>query len=118
MTHVSKRILVVDDDEEVRELVADVLERRGYDVVSVDNGEDAVAYLGADRPSVILLDLRMPDMDGWEVLGRLSSDRRWTQIPVVVLTGAPQRTWPRAVRCLPKPFGTEDLLGAISEATR
>ncbi|MGN6111359.1 MAG: response regulator [Kofleriaceae bacterium] len=97
------RVLIVDDDDDVREATQDAMERRGYDVVAVGSGAEALAFLAFDTPSLILLDLHMDDMNGWEVLGELRRDPRLAAVDVVVVTGSDGKV-PGHVRVLRKPF--------------
>ena len=77
---------VVDDDGDARELMRRLLERDGWEVVEAENGRAALARLGEHRPELILLDLMMPEMDGFELLGALRAREAWRTIPVVVVT--------------------------------
>jgi len=79
-------LLVVDDDPMVADLVRQLLEGEPYEVVSVSDGEQALAALEREAPSVMLLDLLMPNMDGFELLKRLRTNPSWRDIPVIVLT--------------------------------
>jgi len=79
-------VLVVDDDVGFRELMRRVLEREGYTVTEADNGRAGLAELGAQMPGVILLDLMMPEMDGFEFLDELRRHEAWRAIPIVVIT--------------------------------
>ena len=79
-------LLVVDDDPMVADMVRQLLEGEPFEVTSVADGEQALASIAREPPSVILLDLLMPRMDGFELLKRLRADQRWREIPVIVLT--------------------------------
>ena len=79
-------VLLVDDDEVVRRSVREALEPIGWQVTEAENGEIAVASLAAARPDVIILDLMMPKMDGFEFLAELRERTDWQAIPVVVIT--------------------------------
>ncbi len=79
-------LLVVDDDPMVADMVRQLLEGEPYQVTAVEDGQQALEAIARDRPSVILLDLVMPRMDGFELLKRLKTDDRYRQIPVIVLT--------------------------------
>ena len=80
------RALLVDDDEVVRRVVRQVLQPLGWQVAEAENGQVAIESLGAARPDVIILDLMMPKMDGFEFLDELRSRQEWQDIPVVVIT--------------------------------
>jgi GAF domain-containing protein/DNA-binding response OmpR family regulator len=79
-------VLVVDDDETLRELTRRLLEREGYRVVEADNGRAALARVGETPPGVILLDLMMPEMDGFEFVAELRRQDAWRAIPIIVMT--------------------------------
>ena len=110
------RILVVDDDPSVRALVRDVLELEGHDVELAVDGYAALRAVAAVRPDCVVLDVRMPGMDGHEVLARLRATTGGRELPVVMLTGAADdatawRGWSGGVdRLLGKPFDAAQLL--------
>jgi adenylate cyclase len=79
-------ILVVEDDPTTREMLRRMLEREGWSVAEADNGEVALGRVAERRPDLILLDLMMPKMDGFEVIGALRSTALWRSIPIIVLT--------------------------------
>jgi len=81
-------ILVVDDDANSREALADLLSKKGYSVASAENGCQALDYLRCSTPALILLDLMMPVMSGWEFLALKKTDPRLEPLPVVVITGS------------------------------
>src|SRR5215469_13629743 len=82
----SQQILVVEDDADSREALATLLQIHGFDVVAAENGKVALETIRRDLPSLILLDLQMPVMDGYAVLSRLAQDPRAHNVPVVVTT--------------------------------
>ena len=82
------RVLVIDDDERVRYLLRQCLAAPQFDVREALSGEDGLAMAQADRPDVILLDLLMPDLDGYQVLDRLRQDETMRDVPVLVVTSA------------------------------
>jgi diguanylate cyclase (GGDEF)-like protein len=82
----SVSVLVADDDAVVRRMVAALLAKAGYEVLSATNGEEALAVAGAQRPQAIVLDIEMPKLDGYEVTRRLREDDRTSAIPVLLLT--------------------------------
>jgi CheY-like chemotaxis protein len=79
-------ILVVDDDPEVRALLRRMLEREGYAIVEAENGRIALERLQAITPAVVLLDLMMPEMDGFDVVSEMRQRAEWRGIPIVVVT--------------------------------
>jgi CheY-like chemotaxis protein len=79
-------VLVVEDDEQQRELVRAVLGERGWRIREAVNGRLALDAVAAELPDVILLDLMMPEMDGFELVAALQAKAAWREIPVVVVT--------------------------------
>lgn len=111
------RVLVVDDDPDARQLMQDHLERRGFEVITVESGADALAYLARDTPGLILLDLEMNDMNGWEVLTLLKRHPRFGSFRVVVVTGS-NGTVPKWAAHLKKPFRIDALMGVLENQAR
>lgn len=111
----SKGVLVVDDDPDVCMIIQDVLESEGCQVTIVHNGVEALRVLEEYKPDLILLDLMMPVMDGWEVLDRLKNQPRWHGIPVVVVSAnlRSRRPVAPAVAALPKPFDITELTEVV-----
>ena len=103
------RVLVVDDEADVRALMQAVLERNGFEVITADGGADALAYLAHDTPSLILLDLDMDDMTGWEVLTMLRRHPRFGSFRVVIVSGT-KAVAPKWAGQLRKPFRIDALL--------
>src|SRR5213082_1374291 len=81
------RVLLVDDYPDAREMYAEYLEFSGYGIVQAGNGVEAIERALDSHPDVILMDLSLPVMDGWEATRRLKADDRTAAIPVVALTG-------------------------------
>jgi CheY-like chemotaxis protein len=82
-----KRLLVVDDDERERISVSELLGHDDIDIMTAENGEDALRSLRRDSPDCVVLDLRLPDMSGFEVLERIRDDASISDVPAVVFTG-------------------------------
>lgn len=80
------RILLVEDNETNRDMLARRLLRRGYEVILAEDGQIALDKARAENPDIILLDLSLPVMDGWEAMGHLRADASTAQIPIIVLT--------------------------------
>ena len=83
-----EKILVVDDDPDMRDAITIILESRGYQIVTAQDGVEALANLKAERPDMMMLDLLMPKMDGFAVLKELQ-DARWAkyrEIPILILS--------------------------------
>jgi CheY-like chemotaxis protein len=79
-------ILLVEDQAELRQLYAEHLVLSGFSVIEAENGVDAIAHTGVHFPDVVLMDLSLPVIDGWEATRRLKADIRTAHIPVVALT--------------------------------
>ena len=79
-------VLLVEDQSDLRQLYARQLTISGFDVIEADNGEDAVARTSEHTPDVVLMDLSLPVVDGWEATRRLKNDERTAHIPIVALT--------------------------------
>lgn len=82
----TEKILIVDDDVDTLKLVGLMLERQGYNISVANNGEQGIRKAASERPDLILLDVMMPDMDGYEVTQRLRSDPSLAHIPIVMFT--------------------------------
>jgi chemosensory pili system protein ChpA (sensor histidine kinase/response regulator) len=114
-------VLVVDDSLTVRRASQRLLERHGYAVALARDGVEALAYLGNDRPALILLDIEMPRMDGFELLATLRDDTRWREIPVVMITSRmADRHRERAIQLganayMGKPYREDALLALLSD---
>ncbi len=85
------KILVVEDDKFLRELITQKLSREGYDVYEGVDGEDGVKKAKESKPDIILLDLILPGIDGFEVLAKIKEDSDLVNIPVVILSNLGQR---------------------------
>ena len=115
------RVLVVDDDADIRGLVRELLERQGYDVTEAANGRDGLRALYASPPDVVLLDVSMPELDGWETLARI---RDLSDVPVAMLTArAAELEKVRGLKAgaddyVTKPFGRQELLARIEALLR
>jgi CheY-like chemotaxis protein len=113
------RVLVIDDEPDVRWLLRLSLERVGHEVILAEDGLRGVAMAQRQRPDVIVLDLMMPVMDGYGVLEALGKDARTAALPVLVLTAKaiPEEearvTGAGAKRFLTKPFDPDDLAGEL-----
>jgi two-component system cell cycle response regulator DivK len=81
------RVLLVDDYPDAREMYTEYLEFSGFDVIEAGNGAEALQQAVETSPDIILMDLSLPVMDGWEATRRLKADQRTAPIPVVALTG-------------------------------
>ena len=109
-------VLVVDDDTSILDTVSSILSSEGYDVVSASTGEEALAAVARKQPLLILLDMRMPVMDGWAVARALRE--QGISVPIIVMTAAESaKRWADEVGAegyLAKPFGLDDLLATVA----
>ncbi|MBM3494449.1 MAG: response regulator [Armatimonadetes bacterium] len=111
----AKKILAVDDEKAIVRLVQVNLEREGYQVVTAYDGREALEKVASERPDLVVLDVMMPYMDGFEVLQQLKKDPETRDIPVIMLTAKAQdadvfRGWQSGVDCyLTKPFNPMEL---------
>jgi CheY-like chemotaxis protein len=115
-------ILVVEDNTDIREMVCQFLEGDGYRTAHASNGREAIDWLHSRKaPGLILLDLTMPVMDGYQFLAVKEADPLLVDVPVVVMTAVndcSQLRGHRVSRCLPKPVSTGALLDAIERSAR
>ncbi len=117
-------ILVVEDDWAIREGICDILELGGYEVVSAVNGQEALAVLMGILPDLIISDIAMPVMDGYEFYRAVRRNENWLAVPFIFLTAKDQRADVRLGRelgaddYLTKPFEREDLLVAVAAKLR
>ncbi len=80
------KILYIEDDEMNRDMLSRRLERRGYQVISALTGEEGIAIAQSEAPDLILMDLSLPVMNGWEAAQRLKEDHQTRSIPIIALT--------------------------------
>ncbi|MEP6754255.1 MAG: response regulator [Chthonomonadales bacterium] len=115
----AKKILAVDDERHIVRLVQVNLERSGYEVVTAYDGKEALEKVNSEHPDLIVLDVMMPYMDGFEVLQNLKREPATRDIPVIMLTAKAQdadvfRGWQSGVDCyLTKPFNPMELIAFV-----
>src|SRR6202035_1827303 len=85
-TEQKQQILVVDDSEDMRDLLQRLLERAGYRVVVAEDGQASLTQAKRHHPDLILMDLSLPDMDGWEAVGHLRKMREFRSTPIIAVT--------------------------------
>ncbi len=114
------KIVCIEDDEEMIELVKLILSRQGYDVIGAMGGEEGLAIVSEAQPDLVLLDLMMPEMDGWEVFQRMKADESMAHIPVIVVTAKAQSIdkvlglhIAKVDDYITKPFGPSELLSSV-----
>ena len=117
----SKRILVVEDQEDNRRIVRDLLADNDYLMSEAENGEEALAAVQKERPDLILMDIQLPVMDGYEATRRLKADPASSSIPIIAVTSyalSGDEEKARAAGCndfVPKPYSPRQLLAKIRE---
>ncbi len=89
--NMATKILVVEDDKFLRELIAQKLDREGYEVREAVDGEDGVKKVEEEKPDIILLDLILPGIDGFEVLSKIKENPERKDVPVIVLSNLGQK---------------------------
>jgi len=115
------RILVIEDHEDNRRIVRDLLTSRGYEIVEAATGVDGVQLAIAQRPDLILMDIDLPDIDGYEATRRLKADPALRSIPVVAVTSyalSGDEARAMAAGCeayVAKPFSPRALLAKVQE---
>jgi CheY-like chemotaxis protein len=114
-----KRVLVVDDDAAVRRIIRHNLVKHGFHVAEAENGLTALEVIRATPVDLILLDLRMPMMNGYELADRLQADPATANVPIVVSSVVADEAKQRIVRAktfLLRPFAVKDLVTAVRAA--
>jgi two-component system, cell cycle response regulator DivK len=117
----TKRILVVEDQEDNRQILRDLLAHAGYEVIEVDDGEQALPAAAAHHPDVILMDIQLPLLDGYEATRRIKADPALKHIPIIVVTSyalSGDETKAFAAGCdayMAKPYSPRALLAKIRE---
>jgi CheY-like chemotaxis protein len=108
-------VLVVDDESDIREAVSEVLADEGYVVHGAGDGAEALRKARAVHPNIVLLDLMMPGMNGWEFRAAQKGDPELSDIPVVVLSALGRVAGMDAARFIQKPFDLDELLDAVRQ---
>ena len=120
-----KRVLCIEDHPEMIELIRLILGRRGFEVVGVEGGRDGLRAMEDDPPDLVLLDLMMPDMDGWEVYRQIRGHERLREIPVIAVTAKAQeidRVLGLKIAGMDdfiiKPFDSNELISSVERVLR
>ena len=115
-----KCILCVEDEPEMIDLIRLILGRRGFEVIGATGGVEGLKMVREQKPDLVLLDLMMPDMDGWEVYQQIKADEKTKGIPVIVVTAKAQSIdkvlglhIAKVDDYIAKPFSPQDLLNSI-----
>ena len=120
-----KSILCIEDEPEMIDLMRLILGRRGFSVRGAAGGIEGLRMIRAERPDLVLLDLMMPDMDGWEVYQQMKADENTKNIPVIVVTAKAQSIdkvlglhIAKVDDYLAKPFSPQDLLSSVEKVLK
>ena len=120
-----KRVLCIEDHPEMIELIRLILGRKCFEVDGAEGGRDGLRAMEVDPPDLVLLDLMMPDMDGWEVYRQMRGDERLKQIPVIAVTAKAQEI-DRVLGLkiagmddfITKPFDAKELISSVERVLR
>ena len=117
-----KRILCIEDEAEMIDLIRLILGRRGYDVHGAPGGVEGIKQVKETIPDLVLLDLMMPDMDGWEVYQQMKADPALRDIPVIVVTAKAQNIdkvlglhIAKVDDYIAKPFSPQELMDSVDK---
>ena len=117
----TKRILVVEDQVDNRQILRDLLTSADYEMTEAENGEEALAAVAKQRPDLILMDIQLPIMDGYEATRRIKANPAWKDIPIIVVTSyalSGDEAKARNAGCdayVTKPYSPRALLAKIRE---
>jgi CheY-like chemotaxis protein len=112
------RVLIVEDDVDIRETLGDLLQTEGYETAAAGNGLEALAAARRARPDLIVLDLMMPVMDGWQFRSEQRQDPALAAIPVIVISASAGSRAIDADTYLEKPFSLDRLVEAVARLRR
>ena len=117
----TKCILIVEDHEDARRILRDMLETTDYELVEAENGEQALAEVARQRPDLILMDIQLPILDGYEATRRIKADPALRSIPIIAVTSyalSGDESKARAAGCddfIPKPYSPRQLLAKVRQ---
>jgi two-component system cell cycle response regulator DivK len=117
----SKRILVVEDQEDNRQIIRDMLAATDYEITEAEDGEEALAAVAKERPDLILMDIQLPVMDGYEATRRIKADPSLRSIPIIAVTSyalSGDNEKANAAGCddyVTKPYSPRELLAKIRQ---
>lgn len=114
------KVLIIEDDKQISHFLGTVLSANNFDVITADTGEYGCAVISSHCPDIVILDLGLPGMDGWEVI---DSVRKWSSMPIIVLSARNSEADKVAALekgaddYITKPFGTNELIARIKTAS-
>ena len=119
-TKKNRTVLCIEDEQEMIDLIRLILSRRGFEVLGANGGRQGLEMVRKEHPDLVLLDLMMPDMDGWEVYQQMKADNATKDIPVVIVTAKAQSIdkvlglhIAKVDDYVAKPFSPQELLTSI-----
>jgi DNA-binding response OmpR family regulator len=122
MTTEQMRVVCIEDEPEMIDLVRLILGRKGFEVIGANGGIEGLEKVKTEKPDLVLLDLMMPDMDGWEVYQQIKADENLREIPIVVVTAKAQSIdkvlglhIAKVDDYITKPFGPQELLESVEK---
>ena len=117
-----KRVVCIEDEPEMIDLVKLILTRKGFQVVGAMGGREGLEMIAREKPDIVLLDLMMPDMDGWEVYQKMKANEATKNTPVIVVTAKAQSIdkvlglhIAKVDDYITKPFGPQELLESVEK---
>jgi two-component system response regulator VicR len=121
----TKRIIYIEDEQEMIDLVRLILNRKGYEVKGALGGQEGLDLIRSTHPDLVLLDLMMPDMDGWEVYQQMKANEAMRDIPVIVITAKAQNIdkvlgvhIAKVEDYISKPFSPQQLIDSVEKVLR
>jgi DNA-binding response OmpR family regulator len=120
-----KRILCIEDEPEMIDLMKLVLGRKGYEVIGAAGGQEGLQKARSENPDLVLLDLMMPDLGGWEVYQQMKADEKMKEIPVIIVTAKAQSIdkvlglyIAKVDDYIAKPFSPTELIDSVEHVLR
>jgi two-component system response regulator VicR len=117
-----KKVLCIEDDQEMIDLIKLILERKGFQFVGAVGGREGLEAIAREKPDLVLLDIMMPDMDGWDVYRQMKASEEFKDLPVIVVTAKAQSIdkvlglhIAKVDDYVTKPFGPKELLRSIDK---
>lgn len=122
MTEKNKTVIYIEDEPEMVDLVTLILNRKGFSVKGANGGREGLDLVKKDMPDLVLLDLMMPDVDGWDVYQQMKADEKTRKIPVIVITAKAQSIdkvlglhIAKVEAYISKPFTPQELLDSVDK---